>query len=727
MAGATNTPQKENVKITSAGTNKPVETNNGFATESQLIPNPLHYYSSYTYNLSLSVLDRESFNNATYKLTGPKGPFLAYSANRDPNNRIETVYGKFDFFIEDLKINHLTGFQSTTGNTNAIGFSFKIIEPYSMGLFFIALQQEALAKNYKNYLEAPLLLTLEFKGHLSGNPQFDVQNVTWPNLTRHYPLRLRLIDMRVSPRGCEYDINAYPVNEYAFEQAKIKLQTPASIYGETVEKILKTEAENSFEVYLNKKQKDQVKEAKTKAVADEYVIEFPDVANGVPNPIKSSSLGFNLYTGGTTPYAKDNFVFENGVYKRGNISIRPDKNEFTFAQGTDVVSVINQVIFMSEYGRNSLKTVSADGFVNWWRIEVELKFLSSTENDKQTGTGPKKFIYRVVPYRVSSSYFLPPSEKLKGAELDKKLVVKEYNYIYSGENIDVLDFDINFKTGFYTAINADGGANTKDKILQKKGSSVINPNDVQGTQSASGQNDSGPNEFVNRVEASIIKDPSIGGGAKLDDSASIAVKQFHDALTSGTDMINAELTILGDPYYLSDSGIGNHHAKSSTNLYVNAEGAMNWDKTEIHILINFKTPVDIDLNTGLYNFGKLHTSPQFSGLYRVLSGESTFSGGKFIQKLKVIRLKNQAAKYGSGNLAVTTEEATVTPLINGVLGSQEAKGLLDKLGSAVSVVNQITGVANQINNAVSQVSNTVNQVVQSGATTVNSIKKIIGG
>lgn len=654
MSSATTKVSTTPTKITSSSSTAP-QANTGFSYGVNTVPNPLSYYASYNYNLSLSVLDDESFNNATYKNSGAKGPFLAYSANKDPDNRVNTVYGKFDFFIEDLKISHLIGFERVTGNTNAMGFSFKIIEPYSMGLFFIALQQEALAKGHKNYLDAPLLLTLEFRGHISGNPAVDIQNIFLSNLTKHYPLKLRLIDMKVSSKGCEYEVSAYPANEAAFEKAKVTLTTPAVIHGETVEEILKKHPKKSFELYINSKEKDQ-KDNKLKDVQDQYLIEFPPGPGGEENPIKSSSLGFTLYDGTKTPYAEDDFVYENGVYKRGNIEINPKLSEFTFAQGTDIINVINQVIFFSDYGRNALKNISSDGFINWWRIEVNLKYITSDANLPKIGTKPKQFIYRIKPYRVSASYFLPNNEKLAGTDADKKLVTKVYNYIYSGNNIDIIDFDINFKAGFYTAINADASLNNEDKKLKEDTGIVVDSKDKNGSQITPGSSP-GNKEFANRTEyisngASTMK----MGGSTPEDPASLAARQFYDVLTAGVDMINAELTILGDPYYLGDSGIGNYHASNGENLYINSDGCMNWDNTEIHILVNFKTPVDIDLSTGLYDFGRLHNSTQFSGLYRVLKADSFFVGGKFTQKLKIIRLKGQEASSVAVAPVVPSEE-----------------------------------------------------------------------
>lgn len=627
-------------------------------------PNILNEYSSYTYNLSLSVLDINSFNNATYKRSGAKGPFLAYSASKQPANRVETKYGKFDFFIEDLKIEHLVGFEKTSGNTNAIGFNFKIIEPYSMGLFFVALQQEARAKKHLNYLDAPLLLTLEFKGHWSPDPGIEWQNDPFLNVVRHFPLKIRLIDMRVSSRGCEYDVSAYPANESAFEKAKVTFTTAVSVKGKDVETMLKTNADKSLEVYLNAKVKDQ-KTGKLVDNPDQYVIEFPDLPNGSPNPIKKSDMGFELYKGADTPFGKDNLVYENGVYKRGNIEINPKEGVFKFAQGTDIINAINQIILMSEYGRTALKNVSADGFVNWWRIEARLNYIDKVENLATTGVLPKKYIYRVVPYRVSSAHFLPPNERLKGADIDKKLVVKEYEYIYSGKNTDILDFDINFKTGFYTAIHADGNQNNDDKITQEKTGKAVDPVKIENPiQVARGQQaiGEGQNPTQQQYSSTGSRSSNQGGGGQ-EDAATLAARQFHDAITSGVDMINVEMTILGDPYYISDSGVGNYNANATANQYINSDGNMQWDTGEVHVLLNFKTPVDINLDTGLYDFGNTYKVMQFSGLYRVLRLQSMFSQGKFTQTLKILRLRGQEAVAGSGNLSVSPEEVEIAALL----------------------------------------------------------------
>lgn len=650
---ATTASQPTTNTLTKEGTFTPKSakpSSGGLQVVENLLPNPLHDYASYNYLFSLKILTDGEFNNASYR-GNTSGPWLARSASMTPEDRVEAFAGKFEYFIEDVNIKHLTGFDKSTNNTNAIGFSFKIIEPYSMGLFFQAIQTDALTKGHINYIDAPMLLVLEFKGHKN----FENQMESIPKTTKYFPLKLRLIEMSVTQQGSVYDISAYPVNEYAFEQAKVTFTTSVSVVGQTVEEMLKTHKNGkSLENYLNIRYKDRAKDKKAEAVPDKYEIQFPDTPLG-PNTIKLASLGFDLYNQGTPPFSKDNLVYENGVYKRGNLSFNPKEGEFKFAQNTDVINAINQVVLMSDYGRKALASVTADGFVKWWRIEVELKYISDDSNLPKTGQKPKTFIYRVVPYLVDSSFFLPPNEKRAGTEADIAQVVKKYSYIYSGVNIDILDFNINFKAGFYTTLHADVNQHNAGLVTQESrspGTTVTDHNnDRKETQQIDGKPNPGKNEFPGEQAFSVTQSRQTNLLATGKETyASLAAKQFQDAITAGVDMVTVDLTILGDPYYIGDSGMGNYHAGLKSK-YINSDDSMPWDLTEVHLLLNFRTPADINLETGMYDFSKLYNANQFSGLYRILLGESNFVRGKFTQKLRIMRVRQQESASGSGNLA----------------------------------------------------------------------------
>lgn len=680
------------------------------------LPNPLHYYSSFNYNFTLSVLDDASLNfpNETYR-KGQLGSIILKSANAKPSDRIPTIYktpanpsGSFDFFIEELTINHLIGFEKSTGNSNATGFNFKVVEPYSMGLFFQVLQTASKDAGHKNYLEVPLLLTVSFTGHIDA----DLQNTQIDNTTKYYPLRIRTIDMKVNGQGSVYDVNLYPINELAYSSSYSQLKTAASVKGETVIEMLQT-GDSSLQKILNDRLLEQVKRGSVN-VPDQILISFPiDIKTGDAssnanstnsatvdpngnsggdlfsklkltsnqdginktkvqiegsvNHIGLSSMGFNLYQAGDTPFAKDNLSYdaETGVYKRSNVNleINPNRGEFRFGQGSDVINAINQVILMSDYGRTSLTNISTDGFVPWWRVETHVYYIPSDDNIAKTGQKPKLIVYRVVPYDAHASAFSPPNTGTPGVEQSKKKVLKEYDYIFTGNNVDIIDFDIEFKAGFYTAIAADSGANNDSVVRTSQSSPAAEASDNKQNiaTAGSGKIKEGQVPTSQRYDAVTYGTSGQGGGG-LENAATIAARQFHDAITSGVDMIALTVTILGDPYYMGDSGMGNYSAVASDNRYINSDYSINYQSGEVHVLMNFRTPVDIDQSTGLFSFTSTAEVPQFSGLYKILSAVSKFNRGKFTQTLKMIRMPNQEipatkAQTSVQPVAVLTEQA----------------------------------------------------------------------
>ena len=78
---------------------------------------------------------------------------------------IYEINGKTEYFIDDVEIETIVAGNPQTRSTNATSINFKVTEPYSMGLFLQALQIAALSAGHKNYIEAPYVLSVEFKGY----------------------------------------------------------------------------------------------------------------------------------------------------------------------------------------------------------------------------------------------------------------------------------------------------------------------------------------------------------------------------------------------------------------------------------------------------------------------------------------------------------------------------------------------------------------------------------
>lgn len=687
-------------------------------------PNILHNYASYNYIWTLSVLSPQDLNfpDDSYR-KGKVGQIILKSGSGDPNNRISTSFrssanptGKFDYYIDNVRISGMMGFEKTTGNTNATGIAFDIFEPYSMGLFFQSLQIAALEANYANYLDCPLLLKLEFKGHIDQYKQ----NIQIPGTTKYFPMKIRNITMRVNANGSTYTCEAIPWNEKAHNTTYSQIKTEINISGSTVQDMIQ-KGEKSLQKVVNDRYLEAMKR-KDVEIPDQILILFPTdlktsdatgisddtsapssatvnptesqanknvynrlgvvrgadgfnlVQNDSVNPIGIASMGFNEYRKGDPAFGKDNAVYDEktGTYKRGDITISKTSSEARFAQGTDIPNVINQIILSSDYGRQALDPdrITPDGFVNWWRIDTQVYILDSDDNMAKTGRKPNLVVYRVTPHKIHHSKFMAPNEPAKGVEKIKLQAIKEYNYLYTSKNLDILNFNIEFNSAFYTTLTADGGKNNQSiqRAAETGRAAVDNKGDndkgskgnnlVRDIAGALGSIGSGIQlgTVLTRSENDTIKTRSGGkGGPSSDDPGTIAARQFHDAITEGADMVQLDMEILGDPFYLGDSGMGNYSAQATNLSGLNADGGINYQDGSVYINVKFRNPVDINMNTGRYDFDG-SVVPQFSGLYMVTKVENTFRSGKFLQTLSLNRMVGQDVKDTGGPVATAVSK-----------------------------------------------------------------------
>ena len=660
--------------------------------------NVLSNYASYNYIWTLSVLDPMACNfpNDTYK-KGQVGQIILKSGSGNPENRVQTAYGKFDFYIDNVNIKGVIGMDKETGNSNATGVTFKIFETYSMGLFFQSLQIAAKNAGYENYIDVPLLLTLEFKGHLNSIYQgIPGDGLTVEKTTKHFPLKLKNVEMKVTGKGAEYDCQAYPWNEKAFNSQYMELKSDVQIQGKSVHELLQT-GKQSLQKVVNDRLRGQEKKGIVKE-ADQILILFPsDLATGPSttadtdvgsssatvdpktssagsldlfqrlkvkikedgngtlvqddvemNLIGQASMGFNLYRPGDTPFSKDDVTYDDKTksFVRGNISINPSEGNLKFTQGSDIMNAINQTILMSDYGRQALKEtqLSSTGKIPWWRIETQVFNIPSSANMEKTGLTPKLVVYRVVPYGVDVSRFMPPNTPNPKAEEVKKQVVKRYDYIYTGKNYDILNFDINFKAGFYSALTNDAGKENEGTTLASNQGAANAETEPKSSAPAAGGSTVPKGELPTTLVSDRIKTNTGTGGASRDTPETMAAREFQNSvLNNGADMIKTTMTILGDPYYIGDSGMGNYTATPSQYENMNSDYSIDYQSGEVDIAVNFRTPIDIDVSKGAYEFGPTELVQQFSGLYQVVKVESLFQRGKFTQTLSLLRRMGQTA------------------------------------------------------------------------------------
>lgn len=392
------------------------------------------------------------------------------------------------------------------------------------------------------------------------------------------------------------------------------------------------------------------------------------IRENAENPININTIGQSKIVksyldGGEVPFGRPKFSEvkdKPGVFSNGSITISAEDRKFTFKQGARIQDIIEEVIILSDYGRKLAENVDnpdSNGMVEWFKIEVNVYMIDEPSAINTKGTYPKVYVYQVVPFKVHVSKLSNRNNASPGIQQIKSQVCKEYNYIYTGANKDILDFEISINHAFFMSLPADKGQLNADSKLAGQNNAVAG-NESQPTKQSTGggaNSETGTSPTKDTVGST---NDSAGGGGQTH-SANQVARAYNDAIVnSDVDLVMVNLSIMGDPYYIADSGMGNYNAAedpASNNL--TADGTIEYQRSEIDCLLNFRTP--IDTGDTWMEFPGLGTRPvgAFSGVYQVLFVSNRFSGGQFTQTLELMRRPNQdtdtnATPVQSGNGAI---------------------------------------------------------------------------
>ena len=367
--------------------------------------------------------------------------------------------------------------------------------------------------------------------------------------------------------------------------------------------------------------------------------------DGNINKIGSSPMwnGKNSTTG-HQPYgfAKYQYDAGNKVWNSNGVQIKGDFKNYIFPRGSKIEKIIEELVLVSTYGENLTQAIaeSTDGFIDWFRVDTQVYPIPSRKQSASGGRSPKIFVYRVLPYKIHTSNLLAPTKPGIGYDRLKEEAVKSYNYIYTGLNKDILDFEINLNNAFYTGISADGDALSKSNIQGAKNSSK--PEEQAVFVSNAGDSQVPSKEQNARQEFEYDYPTGKTGGGPDDTTETRVARSFHEAIVnSQADLLSLNMTIIGDPYYIADSGMGNYNSKPTQYINLNENGSINYEDGEVDVILNFRTPIDYKEN-GEMEFPE-ETVPvnAFSGLYRVLQVRHNFADGKFTQEIQLLRRRNQ--------------------------------------------------------------------------------------
>jgi hypothetical protein len=686
------------------------------------LTNPLHVYTSFNSIFTLYLLTPEEYNfpDLSYKRgIEPRNVLLRSGGQSTRFNKTayEQANSVVEYFIEDISINSVVHPNTITGTTMSNTLTFKITEPYSLGMFLETIKITAYNEGYVSHIDAPLLLKIDFKGWNDEGKSQDVGQ------TSFIPFKITNMRIAATEAGSMYEVDAVTYNQVALTDQVQTTNQDISITGSNLIEVLQTGPE-SLATRLNERAIEN-EQQNSNVRGDRYIIQIPDDISSFFNTgqdkaddtgegatVSPADLSFDdrfnqsinlidqptagelstrqanfkkLYSGGgdknlleqlafaarenvnlkiglkrvigdwtapgELPYPLPGTVIDEttGLYKRQTkgMEVSDDKRRFTFTSGTKIENIIEMMMVNSAYGRQlveQFRDTPVDGMVRWFRIETQVFIDSNTEQAKRGGRFPLIYVYRVVEYKLLHTFFKASTVPAIGMENARNQVAKEYNYLYTGKNQDILDFNLEFNNAYFMNLPADygnaglhtrsGGANT----------GIINDKQEEFQLGAAGPAGS------QGVAATQETRSSTGntGVQSLDAETRVAMEMHRAFINSSADLITLEMQILGDPYYLPNSGVGNYVQEDSIDpglFNIKPDGSMNHTNGQVNVNVIFQTPVDIK-EDGLYDFAntineKGNVVSGFSGIYRVMAVVHNFNNGQFTQTLDLVRHRDQ--------------------------------------------------------------------------------------
>ena len=659
-------------------------------------PNVLHKFASYNTLFTLSALSTREIRNPKLFFTSAPHDIIARSggigaaanrnekpafeqdnqftdetkatiikstALRDALGRASTEFMKNnDLYFKNVEMTSIPGLNDLRRLTSVTNIMMELVEP--SGITLLEKIKAAAANNgFLDHLDAPYMLTIEFKGFDELGREIK-ENTDFTK--RVIPIKLITMDIDVNQGGSYYNIKAIPYNEFALTNQFMYPRTSGTLAS--TNRSFKDAVQDLQRILDEQNQDEQVNGYNQ--YPDRYDISISQDLN------PEAQLSYEL-------------LGQAGMTQKNNV-VEPGSEAFTmeyikFNSSVNLLMLLENLMKTHpDYGAKSFdewsKAVSTPGnigafnpnsalstYFKYFRIRTSIEPTANFDQIRQTNA---KIIRIVVEPFYISAYNLATA----GIHQDKNYqgyVAKAYNYIFTGDNLDIQNLDINYKVAYYQSRLKDVEANDNRTFTQS------NKEQTEQTGTPSNREKWGPFDYLPlKSEASVYKSSNSNRLAK----GNARVDQFFDAITNPlADMVVVNMSILGDPAWLGQSQfipatpVNSNGSSQDNNIDFFRGGAMtniwnpklrcfNYDVAEPITNLTFKVPQDFNDKTGVYEMSSAQQAV-FSGLYRVTQVQHSFTDGQFTQRLTMVRFNNQDGKVTStSNEKITKKNGVVTSL-----------------------------------------------------------------
>ena len=267
---------------------------------------------------------------------------------------------------------------------------------------------------------------------------------------RLIPIKIIDMQMDVNQAGTVYNLVAIPWVEFGFVDTYNKLRTSGDLYPQNSR--IKDVAV-ALERLLNKQNQDEEGSQAEKGKSDEYRVVIDKRLN--PDHFINIDL-----------------LSQTGMYRQEQVSGEPPTAFMRLTSGMAVTKILEELMkgtpdftdqkyeefrekcatglgaVQEQGGAQAVYEKAKDFFFDYFRVRTQVETLY--EFDKVRATNRKRITYIVEPFKVHAYSLALPG--VSTGDNFNAFVFKTYNYIFTGENINILDLNINYRVAYFLSL-----------------------------------------------------------------------------------------------------------------------------------------------------------------------------------------------------------------------------------------------------------------------------------
>jgi len=557
--------------------------------------------------------------------------------------------------IDDVEITILPVTSSKNKTGVATNIEFTISEANS-ATFLDDMYNACIALGVGSFVKAAYYLELTFKGRTvdESEPYHHPDRWIWP-------IAIRTLDSSIDKNGAIYSIQAIEYNNYSYDSYAGYLQSPwkndksnrkdGKKGFKSAEQVFKALAShlnytsNSNNRYAIWVHQDLIDKMKYAGEGDARISLINNVFSYTTTELGEQDHQFDKDT--SVHSIIDNIMSLTSIIKDQEKDPKP---HYDFYKVITKSCPIDSDHSMDMEFKTFSKEKETESFNEQFKTDVAM--------NPDTNDYSKCIVYYVVPY-VQSSVLKNPIEADSKAALKaiSNTIVKRYDYLFTGLNDQVHGFDINFKFNFYTQFEKGGNKNSNETSNYKIDGYQFGSYTSDGMGGDGGgnkqyfnpDNSSPTTNFLSPLKEKTQDDKSFKLTGDHDGNRSYFNSVLSTAKTKGNalgDLINMELSIKGDPYWLGHRH-DNNAVYNQMVLQDRTPGATthpNYSGSQPAIIFQALPPAEYDEDTGLVGSAARRSSVNnnegnslINGVCFVRQVENSFSQGIFKQNIVCYR------------------------------------------------------------------------------------------